>query len=158
MYKRQPEKLTLSEKDLWRSVGYRLGMDEATVFEYLPQDQDDEAQDILGGLGLKRIAIICTRERQARTACKDIVRRSGAEVVLVASTKAGPETEKALKADVVLFVWMASTHAVFRAFDGFDRSRLCYVQGTGAMSIVRALERWAQSNAFETEQVSTYRG
>ena len=36
--------------------------------------------------------------------------------------------------------------SVFRAFDGFDRNRLCYVQGTGAASIVRALERWVQNN------------
>jgi hypothetical protein len=37
---------------------------------------------------------------------------------------------------------LASTHALFRAFDGYDRQKFCYVQGTGASSIVRTLERW----------------
>jgi len=45
-------------------------------------------------------------------------------------------------ADVVLFVWSATTHAVFRAFDAVDKKRFAYVQGTGAASIVLALERW----------------
>ena len=55
---------------------------------------------------------------------------------------AGAETALACTVDVVLFVWMTSTHAVFRAFDGFDKKQFCYVQGTGASSIVRTLDRW----------------
>jgi hypothetical protein len=52
----------------------------------------------------------------------------------------------------VLIVWSAITHAVFRAFDGVDRERIEYVQGTGAASIVLALERWAiRQSSFDAE-------
>jgi hypothetical protein len=40
-------------------------------------------------------------------------------------------------------VWAATKHAVYRAFDDV-RDRIEYVQGTGASSIVLALERWIQ--------------
>ncbi len=82
------------------------------------------------------------RERQAREAAAMISERSGAEIVIVSAKVAGPATNSATTADVVLFVWAATSHAVFRAFDGMDRQRLAYVQGTGAASIVIALERW----------------
>lgn len=41
------------------------------------------------------------------------------------------EIVKARQADIVLSIWKASTDAVFRAFDGYERKRVCYVQGPG---------------------------
>jgi hypothetical protein len=82
------------------------------------------------------------RERQAREAAEQIQLRTHTRVSIVTNMVAGSDTDNARTADVVLFVWMATSHAVFRAFDRFDRNRLCFVQGTGASSIVRSLERW----------------
>jgi hypothetical protein len=140
--RRAPESLTSSEKHLWRRVGRKLGVDEPTINAYLPLDEVQPAQDVLQTSNLRKVAIVCMRERQAREAAEMISQRSGAKVDVVVGKTAGPETDQALEADVILFVWMASTHAVFRAFDGFDRKRFCYVQGTGSSSIVRSLERW----------------
>jgi len=142
MVRREPERLAPSEKILWRRVGRRLGMDDSTINEYLPQAETIEAQDILATANLRLVAIVCLRERQGNDAAAIISERTGAEVIVVTEHVAGQETNRALTADVVLFVWMASTHALFRAFDNFDRRTFCYVQGTGSSSIVRALERW----------------
>jgi hypothetical protein len=143
--RRAPETLTPSEKVLWREVGQRLGIDRQTIAEYLPEEAAPPSEDVLAGLGLRKIAIVCMREQQASEAAKIIASRTRAEVSIVTAKAAGDETRRAQAADVVLFVWMATTHAVFREFDGFDRRRLCYVQGTGASSIVRSLERWAMT-------------
>ena len=43
---------------------------------------------------------------------------------------------------MLLFVWSAVKHAVYRAFDNIDKEKIAYVSGTGSASIVRALERW----------------
>ena len=72
--------------------------------------------------------------------------RTKAQVVLVAERDAGSQTKSAKTADVILFVWSASKHAVYRAF-GDVRDKLTYVQGVGASSIVLALERWATKNS-----------
>jgi len=141
---RSPDVLLFSEKTLWRRVAKRLGIDEATIGQYLPPEEEEaEQDDPLAEAQLRHIAIICMREPQAREAAAQIAARTGAQVTLVTSKAAGSETDHARTADVVLFVWLATSHAVFRAFDGFDRKRFCYVQGTGASSIVRSLERWA---------------
>lgn len=140
---RSPDSLAPSDRMLWRDVGARLGFDERTLAQYLPSEEaPGEVEDPLATMQLQKIAIVCLREEQAEQAAEAIRKRSAAEVTVVTATIAGAETEVARQADVVLFVWMASTHAVFRAFDGFDRKRFCYVQGTGAASIVRSLERW----------------
>jgi hypothetical protein len=139
---RAPEGLAPSEKSLWRRVGKRLRIDDETIDDYLPTDKEAGQVDPLAEAKLRHIAIVCMRERQARDAATQIQERTGARVSLVISKNAGPETDNARNADVVLFVWIASSHAVFRAFDGFERRRFCYVQGTGAASIVRSLERW----------------
>ena len=142
--KRTPDKLPPSDRLLWQNAGELLGFSSVTIAEYLPLDTSAAVdEDILAVAGLKQVAIVCLREEQAEQAAKVIRDRSGAEVIVVTSTVAGGETATARQADVVLFVWLASTHAVFRAFDGFDRKRFCYVQGTGSSSIVRTLERWA---------------
>ena len=68
--------------------------------------------------------------------------RTSANVIVITDTAAGSGTDSARTADIILFVWSSATHAVYRAFDGV-RDKLAYVQGTGASSIVIALERWA---------------
>jgi hypothetical protein len=144
--KRYPNSLTPTDRALWHRAGLRLGLDERSISEYLPtEERAAEEVDPIASADLRHIAIVCLREQQAQQAAAMIRQRTAAEVTIVASTTAGQETAHARDADVVLFVWMASTHAVFRAFDGFDRKRFCYVQGTGSSSIVRSLERWANS-------------
>jgi hypothetical protein len=140
---RSPDALAPSEKELWRRVGKRLGFDGKTISDYLPAATELDEVDPLAGAGLRHVAIVCMREQQARDAAEQIKERTGAQVSIVITKNAGSETDHARNADVVLFVWLATSHAVFRAFDGFDRKRFCYVQGTGVSSIVRSLERWA---------------
>ena len=141
--KRASDALTLADRDLWRRVGGRLEFDAETISQYLPPDPPEEKRiDLLSTVGLQHIAVVCLREQQAKQAAEEIKARSGAKVTIVTDTTAGAQTTQACTADVVLFVWMASTHAVFHAFDDYDRKHFCYVQGTGPSSIVRALERW----------------
>jgi hypothetical protein len=141
--KRGAETLPPADCEVWRRVGLRLGFDEPTIFSYLPsQAQEDDAFDPLAVTGLQHVAIVCLREKQAKQAAEEIQKRSRIRVTVVTATESGYETQLALTADVVMFVWLASTHAVLRAFDGYDKKRFCYVQGTGASSIVRSLERW----------------
>lgn len=142
---RSPDALAPSDRALWRNAGLRLGFTEADVSKYLPPEEGAAAAvDPLSAANLSHVAIVCLREQQANQAAKIIRERTAAKVTVVATQSAGAETALAKQADVVLFVWMASTHAVFRAFDGFDKKRFCYVQGTGFSSIVRTLERWMQ--------------
>ena len=141
--KRNPEHVLESEKNLWRIAGTRIGLDEETILEFFPVEREKETKDILSEVNLNKIAIVCMREEQARVAAGMINTRTNAKLLIVSGKVAGKETDQARFCDVVLFVYMATTHAVFRAFDGFDRKKLCYVQGTGPASIVRSLERWA---------------
>ena len=145
--KRNYQQVLESEKVLWRNAGARLGIDGEAIHEYFPFEQKEEPEDPLISANLKSVAIVCMREQQARIAAETIQTRSGAKLSIVSTKVAGTETVKACSCDVVLFVWIATTHAVFRAFDGFDRGKLCYVQGTGAASIVRALERWCKERS-----------
>lgn len=134
--------LTPGERALWRQIGSRIGYDESILNEYLPILPTEADLDPLQQANLRKVAIVSMRERQTREAAKMISERSGAETVIVSDKVAGVATDNAVTADVVLFVWSATSHAVFRAFDGMDRERLAYVQGTGAGSILLALERW----------------
>lgn len=142
LIRRDPDALTPSEKTLWRLIGQRLDFGKDVVAEYLPEDKSVVVEDPLSRASVRSVAIVCMRERQATEAARAIAGRSGADVFVVTNKSGGADTKRALTADVVLFVWMATTHAVFREFDGFDRNRFCYVQGTGSASIERALERW----------------
>jgi hypothetical protein len=149
--KRSADALTFADRDLWRRVGVRLGFEENTIEEYLPKENLYENElDLLASAELNHVAIVCLREKQAKQAAEEIELRTGAKVSIVTATEAGPETDLARKSDVVLFVWLASTHAVFRAFDGFNRKRLCYVQGTGSSGIIRALERWMVNHGHDS--------
>lgn len=142
LVRKDPNYLTHSERELWRRIGQRLGMDSATLQLYIPEAAPEEAVDPLQTSGLRKVAIVCMREKQARDAAQIIAQRTGAAISIVSSGRAGQETEAAVQADVILLVWMATSHAVFRALDEVPRRKLSYVQGTGAASIVRALERW----------------
>jgi hypothetical protein len=93
--------------------------------------------------GLKKIAIVTLQERAGRLARDQLVARTKADIFLVSSHVADEATEAAVEADLVLFVWAATKHAVLRAFDGV-RDKLAFVQGTGPASIVLAAERWAE--------------
>ena len=136
-----PKYLTVGERSLWRQIGLKI-FDRATVDEYLPLPAKVDEVDPLQATELSKVAIVSMREAQAKAAAEMIEQRSGANVVLVTKKSAGSQTDSALTADVILFVWRATSHAVFRAFDGIDKEKLSYVQGTGAGSIVLALERW----------------
>lgn len=139
-------KLTQGERLLWRKVGADIGWDAGILDEYMPipaASAGGVTDDPLKAANLKKIAIVSMREEQAARAAEQLKDRSGATVVLVSDTASGPQTDSAATADVIAFVWSATTHAVFRAFDKIDRKKIAYVRGTGAASIVLAVERWA---------------
>ncbi len=141
--------LTQTERNLWRSLGQRLGFDSATVDEYLaldgvPADDAFVPEDPLAGAGLRKVAIVSLHSKSAQGAAQIIHDRSNAAVVVVDGVVAGPTTDSAKTAEVILLVWAATKHAVFRAFDDV-RDKVVYVQGTGISSIVLALERWVMN-------------
>jgi hypothetical protein len=138
--RRNGSALTPGEWSAWRAIGFRLQLTEETLDAYFPQSTAPDRRDPLAEAKLRKVAIVSLRERQAREAAKEIEKRSGATVVLVTETAAGPSARDATTADVILLVWSAVTHAVYRAFDGV-RDRVAYVQGTGAESILLSLER-----------------
>jgi hypothetical protein len=143
---RYSDRLTPSEYLLWRRQGQQLGFDRTTIDKSippLPARRVAEEIDPLQRLGVSKIAIVSLHHRAAEQAQALLSERTSAKVVIVGETTAGVATKSAQSADVILFVWAASKHAVFRAFDAV-RERVVYVQGTGAGSIVLALERWAK--------------
>lgn len=127
---------------LWHRLGCRLGLEKTVVDTALGGIEDllKPSADPLLSAGLKKIAIVSLHERPALAAAAQIRSRTDANVIVVGDHAAGEGTASAATADVILFVWGATKHAVYRAFDKV-RDRLEYVQGTGAESIVRALER-----------------
>ena len=141
------EALSLTDRHLWRRLGRRLGLDEASTDGSLggAPPTPDVINDPLLTSGFKKIAIISLAERAAREAAIEIESRTHANVVVVTDHAAGEGTASAATADVILYVWGATKHAVYRAFDKV-RDRLEYVQGTGSSSIVRALERRVTRN------------
>jgi hypothetical protein len=139
-----PQALSPGERVLWRNVGRRIGLDVVTIEEFLGLhgEADTGVVDVLAQVKLKKVAIVSLREEPARIAAEIIRQRTGAQVAVVTETHAGAATGNAQTADVVLFVWASTTHAVYRAFDNI-REKLAYVEGKGAVSIVLTLERWA---------------
>ena len=143
--------LTRSEQRTWRRIADSLEVpSEAAQALLLPltPPADQSVIDELRGAGLRRIAIVSLQEVGAREAARELAERSGAEVSVVNSLVQGAMTRGAETADLVLFVWAACSHAVYRAFDDC-RERLAYVQGTGASSIVSAAENWAQKRRIK---------
>jgi hypothetical protein len=147
---RESASLSGTERLLWRRLGLRAGFDERAVDEVLPEapalPEEQAESDVLRDLGLSKVAIVSLHRRPAEAAAEVLAERTGASVFVVDETVAGPGTRAAQTADVVLFVWAATKHAVFRAFDSV-RDRVVYVPGTGAASIVLALERWAATRS-----------
>jgi hypothetical protein len=144
--------LSPTERTLWRRSGLRAGFDATAVEEVLP-DAPRAAHgrpptDPVRDLRLAKIAIVSLHRRPAEEARELLAERTGATVFVVDELVAGPGTRAAQTADAVLFVWAATKHAVFRAFDAV-RDRVVYVQGTGAGSIVLAFERWAAGREIE---------
>jgi hypothetical protein len=141
--------LTNTEFNAWKRIGDALEMPHAdldALLNGLIAPASAGTADELYSAGLKRIAIVSLHEAGAREAAKELEQRTGADVVLVASTVQDAATKKAVAADLILFVWAATSHAVYRAFDEC-RAKLTYVQGTGASSIVAAAEKWAREKA-----------
>lgn len=136
------ERMSVNYKQFWHRLGRRLGLDAATADEALggPWGDIAAAGDPLGHCGFTKIAIVSLHERAAREAAAQIGKRTDAHIIVVTDHAAGEGTASAATADVILYVWGATKHAVYRAFDKV-RDRLEYVQGTGSASIVRALER-----------------
>ena len=144
---RSATEITRGERQLWRRLGARLAFGPDVLDQYFPALQEAaEAPDPLVTLGLRKIAIVSLHEKAANAAAELIRGRTGAEVIVVAEQVAGKATQSACSADVILLVWAATKHAVFRAFDDV-RNKLAYVQGKGPGSIVLALERWALHQA-----------
>ncbi|MDF0541191.1 hypothetical protein PX699_02450 [Sphingobium sp. H39-3-25] len=139
------EALSFADRHLWHRLGRRLGLDAAATDEALggPLPGLGIDSDPLHGCSFTKIAIVSLHERAAREAAAQIEARTQANVIVVTDHAAGEGTASAATADVILFVWGATKHAVYRAFDKV-RDRLEYVQGTGSASIVRALERRAK--------------
>jgi hypothetical protein len=137
--------LTFADRYLWQRLGRRLGLDATATAEALggTDNASTSATDTIAGAHYKKIAIVTLNERAAREAALQIEARTDATVIIVTDHAAGEGTASAATADVILFVWGATKHAVYRAFDKV-RDRLEYVQGTGSASIVRALERHAR--------------
>jgi hypothetical protein len=138
---------------MWRRIGAALELsseDLERLLGPLVEPESAERPDVLGTVGLKTIAIVSLREASAISAAKELEDRTGATVFVVASLVADDHTRHATGADLILYVWAASTHAAYRAFDKW-RDKLEYVQGTGASSIVMAAERWAARRVHERE-------
>jgi hypothetical protein len=87
------------------------------------------------------------REEQARKAADLLAARTGATVWVVVATHGNYETATLVSADVIAYVWAASTHAVFQSMSKAARQKIAYVQGTSASSIVIAVERWVAQRA-----------
>jgi hypothetical protein len=155
---RHAEALAPSERSLWRLLGLQAGYEDATVEAVFPAPEvsgaDDVRPDPVRQLGLRKIAIVSLHQRAADDARSLIEERTDATVFVVSELVAGPATRSAQSADVILFVWAATKHAVFRAFDSV-RERMVYVQGSGAGSIVLALERWAAKRMEEAASSPT---
>jgi hypothetical protein len=138
--------LTPSQWRTWQRVGSLLELDGDTIYSELsklrPVDQAAES-DALAAVKWQRIAIVSLQESAAREAAKELRARTGANVVVVRSLVQDGLTKAAEAADVILLVWAACSHAVYRAFDE-HRDRLAYVQGTGTSSILNAAERMAE--------------
>jgi hypothetical protein len=141
---RKKSVLSPSQFRTWQRVAEMLELDADSVASDLsalrPQAPTCEV-DVLGSANLHKIAIVSLQEGAAREAARELQDRTGADVAVVTSLVQDGLTKAAANADLILFVWAACSHAVYRAFDE-HRDRVAYVQGTGASSIVLAAESW----------------
>src|SRR5262249_26773551 len=88
---KDPGQLTPGERRLWRQVGRRIGYPDDLLDEYVPAPTDGVADDVdaIRAAGLNKIAIVSTREEQAKRAEEMLRERSAADVVLVTATHGG---------------------------------------------------------------------
>lgn len=138
--------LTPSELRLWTRVSGLLELDAKDVakdLESLRPLLQDQQSDALANVPWQKIAIVSLQESAAREAARELQSRTNAEVIVVTSLVQDGLTKTAKAADVILLVWAACSHAVYRAFDDC-RSRVVYVQGTGTTSIIAAAEQRAE--------------
>lgn len=130
----------------WENIGRALELSQADISEALSPLQPPQGQpftDPLDIAELRQIAIISLQEASAREAARELERRTGARVNVVISSVADSQLRHAKNADLILYVWAATSHAAYRTFDSV-RERIEYVQGTGCSSIVLAAERWVE--------------
>lgn len=143
---------SLEDRDawMWRRIGAALELDDNSIdglVKPLERPSTEEAVDPLATAALNQIAIVSLQESSACEAAKELAERTNARVTVVTSLVSDGNTRQASGSDLILYVWAASTHATYRAFD-FDRERLEYVQGTGTSSIIAAAERWVRRQAL----------
>ena len=150
---RKTVRMSPTKVAMWRRIGAALelpGQDIEDLLSPVAEQESNDRSDVLAEVGLKTIAIVSLREPSANSAARELEARTHATVFVVTSLVADDETRHATAADVILYVWAASTHAAYRAFDKW-RDKIEYVQGTGASSIVMAAERWAMRRTHELE-------
>lgn len=130
----------------WESIGRSLEIPPADILAALSTlrpPPGDAFNDPLERAGLKQIAVISLQETSAREAARELEKRTGAKVNVVISSVADNQLRSAKQADLILYVWAATSHATYRSLDSV-RERIQYVQGTGSSSILLAAERWAE--------------
>jgi hypothetical protein len=138
--------LSHTQFHIWQRVAALLEIPAeyaGSALEALRPPATSSQTDVLQAMGLRKLAIVSLQEAAAREAARELEARTGADVVLVTGLVQDGVTKAAQEADVILLVWAACSHAVYRAFDD-QRERLVYVQGTGTSSIIAAAERWAE--------------
>jgi hypothetical protein len=138
--------LTPSQFRIWKRVSSLLELDGNDVvkdLEILQPLGQEQQSDALNDVPWQKIAIVSLQESAAREAARELQSRTNAEVIVVTSLVQDGLTKTAKAADVILLVWAACSHAVYRAFDDC-RSRVVYVQGTGTSSIIAAAEQRAE--------------
>jgi hypothetical protein len=146
MIRRESLSVPQFELRLWDQLGRRLGIPDASIREFLAREELTAPEiDPLAAAKLRAIAIVTLHDRAGKMAAEMLRVRTGADVFVVSSLVADERTRLAADADLILFVWAATKHAVLRAFDGV-RQKIEYVQGTGPTSIVHAAERWVASH------------
>jgi hypothetical protein len=138
-----PSTVASGELKLWEQVGQRLDLTPAMIADYLnAARQALPLDDPLVAASLRKIAVVSLHEKIARTAAEALRTRTGAKVTVVPSPASEETIQEALQADLILFVWAATSYAVLEKFESV-KYKLEFVQGTGSASIVRAAERWA---------------
>lgn len=141
------QELPISDRNSWLTLGRRLHVPAGEMAEF-DLGAPVGSLDPLSKIRIKKVAIVSLNENAAIQAAAIIRERCTCEVVLVTDKSAGTGTASAQTADVILFVWRATKHAVYRAFDNV-RDRLQYVTGSGTSSIVSSLEQWATQRLAE---------
>lgn len=143
----------ISEFKSWKKIGSRLEINAENLLASIEPPLMTNTPDVLKEINIHNISIVSLKESSAKEAADELRKRVGAnlKVNVITSQVSNSLAKNAENSDLILFVWSASTHAVYRSFDKC-RDKLCYVQGTGSSSIINAAERWA---SLKLEQQNT---